>query len=796
MAIPRFSFGSGASGLYNPNQILVPTTLTSADKTQLLDYDKKIADYKAQVDAYNKAVEDHNKSGQGTFSQKEPTDPGITQKEIDTFGAESAARAQQLQTARQNALNIIQNPEGFSSYYGIGSLGFEEGGEVPVNFVGTGEFPEALNRAIERLNRQAELTPIEQNSILGTAAKGIKAVRDFGNKATVPDFIPLVGGQGVGDLFVGQAPEEIENLSYGNYPFDMPYQGTGGYLPRVKPNRQTSLADTVFLGEGLFPAGLAVKSAVKGATPKAAEMLESAMRKTGGIMDVAPSGPRTVTRNSPSLDTLKAKPEAIAPDADVARTRELVGIDDADQNSIEAWKKQRKDEIEAATGRRKIGPSPEDKLALVKQARLLDEGKISTNDFRTFVDTNFPYYFHEAVPEIKSMKENALALGIKVNKKGILGLNRFLPEGAETQIRFDVNAYENANVYTSTIYEGFEKQGKLHSYAQTGALKDVTFPVDEKLVKESKKMAGIGVDTPKDKSPVVRMKGYWVEHSPEELREIAMEALEQNKNLPLAEQEWVQVGINPAKGASWVALEKTADGVTTIPITGASEVIQIGKLVLARKPKLQSWDDYYKTASFEEGGAVSEGIGSLMQDNRYQEAKVFDLDYAEDAERYNSRKELEQLNPSFMVGRYNIRPNISGSYQSSSVDIPENVDGKNVFINKRYKSGGGNLGFNVTTPNQHNFGAGASGNYFTGSTENPEEIQAFGAPAKINYGEGLTPQNYYAYYNTPEGLSISGNYQEENPEQERQYRIMLSKEIKLKNIQDLTNRIARLFTGR
>ncbi len=322
MAIPRFSFGSGSSGLYNPNQILVPTTLTSADKTQLLDYDKRIADYKAQVDAYNKAVEDHNKSGKGTFSQKEPTDPGITQKEIDTFGAESAARAQQLQTARQNALNILQNPEGFSSYYGIGSLGFEE------------------------------------------------------------------------------------------------------------------------------------------------------------------------------------------------------------------------------------------------------------------------------------------------------------------------------------------------------------------------------------------------------------------------------------------------------------------------------------------GGAVGEGIGSLMQDNRPQEAKIFGLDYAEDAERYNYGEELEQLNPSFMVGRYNIRPNISGSYQSSSVDIPENVDGKNVFINKRYKSGGGNLGFSVTTPNQHNFGAGASGNYFTGSTELPKEMQAFGAPAKINYGEGLTPQNYYAYYNTPEGLNISGNYQEGNPEQERQYRVMLSKQIKLKNIEDLTNRIARLFKGR
>lgn len=458
----------------------------------------------------------------------------------------------------------------------------------------------ALNRAIERLNRQAELTPLSQNSLLDMVGQGLESARDFGNKATVPNFIPLIGGQGVGDLMIGQAPEEFENLSYGNMPFDMPYSGTGGYLPRVKPNRQTSLADTIFLGEGLFPVGAVAKagakSAVKGATPKATEMLESAMRKTGGIMDVAPSGPRTVTRNSPSLDTLKAKPEAIAPDADVSRTQELLGIT---EESRKAWKKNVSEPyMMEKFGDTQNKPPQESIDRLVEQSRLLDEGKISTNNFRTFVDTNFPYYFHEAVPEIRSMQENALALGIKVDKKGILGLNRFLPEEAETQIRFDVAAYMNNDIYTSTIYEGFEGPGKLHSYAQTGALKDVTFPVDEKLVKESKKMAGIGVDKPKAKSPVVRMKGYWVEHSPEELREIANEALEQNKNLPLAEQEWVQVGVNPAKGASWVALEKTADGVKSIPITGASEAIQIGKLVLAKNPKFISWDDYYSTNSF------------------------------------------------------------------------------------------------------------------------------------------------------------------------------------------------------
>jgi hypothetical protein len=110
------------------------------------------------------------------------------------------------------------------------------------------------------------------------------------------------------------------------------------------------------------------------------------------------------------------------------------------------------------------------------------------------------------------------------------------------------------------------------------------------------------------------MEGDWVNHSPEELREIAVQALEQNKNLPLAEQEWVQVGVNPAKGSSWVALEKTADGVRTVPITGAAEVIQIGKLVLAKNPKFKSWDDHYKDFKFAipAAGAVGAAAGVVM----------------------------------------------------------------------------------------------------------------------------------------------------------------------------------------
>ena len=512
MAIPRFNFSSGSSGLYNPNQILVPTTLTSADKTQLLDYDKKIADYKTQVDAYNKAVEEHNKSGQGTFSQKEPTDPGITQKEIDTFGAESAARAQQLQTARQNALNILQNPEGFSSYYGIGSLGFEEGGEVPVNFVGTGEFPETDPSVGYRTG------PVSQDKDLPLAAE------------LLVDFTPVVG-----DVKAGiEAADYFNKGEYGNAAL-----AGVGVLPFVPPL-----------------VGMAKK--VKGLT----------------------------------VDSLKRKPTLQAPEN--SNAFEVLNIT---EESKEAWKN-------ANRLPNKNKPPEANRQALIEQVKLLEEGKSTTNKFRNFVDTNFPYYFHEAVPEVDSFERiaNSLPQKTSIIKNGIIGVNKQIPEGTLVGSRYDVNAFQDFGTYVGTIHNP-AKKGEVYGYSPTAALKEVVF--------ETKEGASLKIAKGSAKSPVIRMEGNWKNHSPEELRTLAVEVLEQNKNLPLKQQEWVQVGVNPAKGASWVALEKTADGVKSVPITGADEVIQIGKLVLARKPKLQSWDDYYKTASFEEGGAVSEGIASL-----------------------------------------------------------------------------------------------------------------------------------------------------------------------------------------
>jgi len=512
MALPRFSFSGGATDFFQPNQALFRTTFTPSDKLQSDTYQAEAKAYKDAVEKYNEAIKVNP-----AVAPPKPTPISFTQEEFDKFGVDASRRAQQLQNSKQNAFNAISNPSGFSQQYGIGSLGFEEGGAVPVNFVGTGEFPETESSVGYRTG------PASQDKDLPLVAE------------LIADSIPVAG-----DIKAGiQAADYFNKGEYGN---------------------------ALLSGVGVLPF-------------------------------VPPLVGMTKKIKSLTLDALKRKPILQAPEG--SNTFKELGIVDEGQSWRETNKVSNK-------------PTPEQKSGLKEQALKLESGEISLKDFRNYVDTNIPYYFHSSVPIIRSPKEIASALGKKstetkvsggMKKTGIIGFNRAIPDGTVVDSRFDVPAYQDYDVYTATVHKA---GGDVIGYGQSAVLKNVEFTRKKGFEKASLKQA-----KGDPKSPFIRMKGEWKNHSPEELRTLAVEVLEQNKNLPLNQQEWVQVGVNPAKGASWVALEKTADGVKSVPITSAEEVIQIGKLVLARKPKLQSWDDYYKTASFEDGGAVGEGIASL-----------------------------------------------------------------------------------------------------------------------------------------------------------------------------------------
>jgi len=94
-----------------------------------------------------------------------------------------------------------------------------------------------------------EMRPQPRSRLAGLIADAMIGARDFADRARVPESVPLLGGQGVGSLFLGRAPEEVNELSYGNSPFQInPYAGrTGSYVPEMKRGRGAQVFDALSL---------------------------------------------------------------------------------------------------------------------------------------------------------------------------------------------------------------------------------------------------------------------------------------------------------------------------------------------------------------------------------------------------------------------------------------------------------------------------------------------------------------------------------------------------------------------
>lgn len=180
----------------------------------------------------------------------------LTEREFPTFTPEQAAMA---------------SPEG------VDSVQLAAGPSGTVSDAGSG---------------MPEIRATPRNQVMGGVADFVRGVRDLANQYEIKDFVPLLGGMGVGDLLLGKSPEELEEWAYGNAPMRIPEMSN---VPIVKTGRKEQLADTVFLGvdaAGLGKgAGVAGRAAAKNLGPKAAEMAETMLQKQGlmpGITEVTP----------------------------------------------------------------------------------------------------------------------------------------------------------------------------------------------------------------------------------------------------------------------------------------------------------------------------------------------------------------------------------------------------------------------------------------------------------------------------------------------------------------------------
>ena len=157
-------------------------------------------------------------------------------------------------------------------------------------------------------NGMPEMRATPRNPVMGGVADFVRGVRDLANQYEIKDFVPLLGGMGVGDLLVGKSPEELEEWAYGNSPITMPPSGTGGYVPVVKTGRKEQLMDTMFLGvdaAGLGKgAAMTGKAAVKNLGPTAANMAGDMLKRQGLMPGVVPDGQSMVTKPQAAVSDL------------------------------------------------------------------------------------------------------------------------------------------------------------------------------------------------------------------------------------------------------------------------------------------------------------------------------------------------------------------------------------------------------------------------------------------------------------------------------------------------------------
>jgi hypothetical protein len=200
-----------------------------------------------------------------------------------------------------------------------------------------------------------------------------------------------------------------------------------------------------------------------------------------------------------------------------------------------------------------------------KAASSLFDGDITLDDYINTVRENQPIKPFTEVPKLPSVKDIIGALdNSKLEKAGVVGVNRSFNDGDKVATRLDIPAYENYDTWVVSIHgqraEG--KDGQILAYGQTAVLKNVQFKTSAK--------GGIGIAIEKEKNTIARMWGDWTNESPESVHKRATELMN--------DPQWVQVGMNPFRHSFFY------DKATGEAVTSAEEVIQVGALVLAKNP--------------------------------------------------------------------------------------------------------------------------------------------------------------------------------------------------------------------
>ena len=313
----------------------------------------------------------------------------------------------------------------------------------------------------------------------------------------------------------------------------------------------------------LIAAGDVLGAAIPAAGPVAKTLIKEGVQKLDDVVDVKQL---TKDAESDAIDNLGLTEE-----------------------SLEAWKTEN-----YAKDKYRIAPIEK----LEEAAKALREGEITSSEFRELSDAYQPIIPIDEMPNFPTKEEVVQALHATDKRKvakGIIGVNKEIPDGTPISARLDIPAYNDTDTWIVSLHDGTEKSGKTVGYAQTAVLDNVTFTTNP--------LAASSIASGKGKTTIARMQGSYVNADPEEIYNVTKELLEKGA------EGWSQIGMNPYRASYFY---DKADG---MPVISADEVIQVGPLVMAKNVKKTTPDDEMfeftnkvtgVTANFNEGGMAIE----------------------------------------------------------------------------------------------------------------------------------------------------------------------------------------------
>jgi len=210
--------------------------------------------------------------------------------------------------------------------------------------------------------------------------------------------------------------------------------------------------------------------------------------------------------------------------------------------------------------------------------KALHAGIIDHAEYDRIVAKHKPVKPYDFVPQPASNEDAARALK-DTQKPHWRGAEQW-PAGRKVGLRLDIPAYEKHGVWVNSIHdeEGTEDNKFNTSYGPVSSVKNAAF--DPKPSKAERVATG-----EQYKSPFARIKG--------ELHPISENDAVKLMQEHLHHPDWAQVGMDPRRHGFFY------DRKTLQPVTHSEHVVQIGPLVLAKKPK------YGKRETYSHGGGVT-----------------------------------------------------------------------------------------------------------------------------------------------------------------------------------------------